>query len=382
MVVLFAGDFCPQLRVKEAFEAGQFSQVLGEVKAVVDRCDYSIVNLECPITSSNSTPIVKQGPNLQCGVEAIDAIKFAGINCATLANNHFRDFGDEGCKDTIKELTSAGLDYVGGGYNRETANKVKYVEVEGARVAIINVCESEFSIATECSYGAAPIDVVENYYHILEARNNSDFVVIVVHSGNEHYQLPSLRLKKMFHWYIDIGCDVVINSHQHCYSGYENYKGKMIFYGLGNFCFDGNRSNKQMWHEGYMVKLEINNVDIADYTFTLLPYIQCKEDPTIKLMNEKERACFFRELQQLNSIILDDGQLERRYSEWCKSRYMEYEQSLSPFSGRITSALLRRHLLPSFITRKKAVSIYDNVNCESRRDVLLEFLNSKIKEHS
>ena len=129
-----------------------------------------------------------------------------------------------------------------------------------------------------------------------------------------------------------------------------------------------------------MVKLEINKIDLLNYTFTLLPYIQCNENPTITPMNEKERALFFLELQQLNCIICDDGQLERRFSEWCKSKYKEYEQSLSPFTGRIASALLRRHLLPSFITRKKAVSIYDNINCESRRDVLLEFLNSKIKK--
>lgn len=43
-------------------------------------------------------------------------------------------------------------------------------------------------------------------------------------------------MQEIYRFFVDIGADAVINHHQHCYSGYEVYKEKPIFYGLGNFC--------------------------------------------------------------------------------------------------------------------------------------------------
>ena len=52
---------------------------------------------------------------------------------------------------------------------------------------------------------------------------------------------------------MDIGADVVVNCHQHCFSGCEIYNGKHIFYGLGNFFFDWPERRNGMWNKGYML---------------------------------------------------------------------------------------------------------------------------------
>lgn len=114
MNLLIAGDFCPQKRIVDLLEDKKFNYVLGEVKPIVAQSDYSIVNLECSIISGSEKPISKLGPNFGSSFKAIEAVKWAGFNCVTLANNHFLDYGDEGVKYTLESCHKIGLDTVGG----------------------------------------------------------------------------------------------------------------------------------------------------------------------------------------------------------------------------------------------------------------------------
>ena len=70
------------------------------------------------------------------------------------------------------------------------------------------------------------------------AKEDNDLVIVIVHGGREHYQLPTPKQRERFRFYADAGADFVVGHHTHCYSGYEIYKGKPIFYSLGNFIFD------------------------------------------------------------------------------------------------------------------------------------------------
>lgn len=115
MKVLIAGDFCPRLRVAEKFDQGDYEFVLDEVKDIISDADYSIVNFECPVTMGGEKQIDKCGPNLQCSENGVEAVKWAGFDCVTLANNHFLDFGKEGVKHTLEASKKHGIDTVGGG---------------------------------------------------------------------------------------------------------------------------------------------------------------------------------------------------------------------------------------------------------------------------
>ena len=111
MKILVAGDFCPIERTASIIEEGKFDQIFKDVKHLTSTVDYSIVNLECPIIHENAIPIVKCGPNLRCSRKVIDALCYSGFGCTTLANNHFRDFGDNGCLTTISELKKFAKQY-------------------------------------------------------------------------------------------------------------------------------------------------------------------------------------------------------------------------------------------------------------------------------
>lgn len=228
-------------------------------------------------------PISKCGPNLGCTVEAVEAVKYAGFTGVTMANNHILDFGAEGLGRSVECCHKRGLDVVGVGENLRDAAKVLYLEKGSEILAIINCCEHEFSIASETAAGANPLNSIYQYYAIQEAKTKADYIVIIVHGGHEYYQLPSPRMQETYRFFIDEGADAVVNHHQHCYSGYEVYNGKLIFYGLGNFCFDTSLCVSHTWHEGYMVQIEF---DCEKLSFTLHPYIQCKEKASVSMMND------------------------------------------------------------------------------------------------
>ena len=371
MNVLIAGDFCPQHRVASLFDNRCFSTVLDNVKPLIERADYSIVNLECPVIKGKESPIVKQGPNWSCKANGVEAIKWAGFKCVTLANNHFFDFGEEGVYNTLEACKTKGVDTVGGGQDVASASKTLYKEVSGKKLAVINCCEHEYSIATESHAGANPLNPIQQYYAIHEARKIADYVLVIVHGGHEMWQLPSLRMVETYRFFIDVGADAVINHHQHCFSGYEVYCEKPIFYGLGNFCFDKANRRLDIWYEGLLVELCLDK----QISFRLYPYRQCLKEPCIKLLDEHE---FDERLEELNELIANPNKLRTATNDYYKSCANKMTTNISPLSGRLLQSLNHRGILPSFVTNDWLLRMRNFVLCESYREKLeWLFVNSE-----
>ena len=371
--VIIAGDLCPIDRVAKLFEARRFEEVLSELKPIFEGVDYTVVNLEAPIVKGSGTPIRKVGPNLKCSQKVIDAIQYAGIKGVTLANNHFFDYGEDGALNTIQKLDESKIDYVGAGKNDNDAAKPIFVKVGTKNVAIINCCEHEYSIATRDHAGSNALNPVSLYYAIKEAKEKADYVLVIVHGGIEHYQLPTPRMKETYHFAIDCGADAVVNHHQHCYSGYEVYNDKPIFYGLGNFCFDRKGKRNDKWNEGYMVK-----INIEDNSFELLPYRQCYENPSVLMMQGNERGGFFSEIEKLNQIIADPAELERKLKEFAVKSKRGFSP-FNPYTNPYLNGLYRRGWLPSFVSKKKLMSIQNKIECESHLERLKLVVQEELK---
>ena len=366
MKLILTGDFVPNERVAEAFAHGDYS-ALDALLPVFAQADYSIVNLECPILLGGEKPIIKNGPNLHADTHALEALKEIGADCVTLANNHFRDFGDEGVLNTLSELSAYKIDYVGGGANLKNAAAVLYKQIGSETLAIINCCEHESSIATDEHCGSNPLNPILQYYAIQDAKSKADYVLVIVHGGVEHYQLPTPRMQETYRFFIDAGADAVVNHHQHCYSGYEEYKGKPIFYGLGNLCFD-NPAKQGLWNEGIMLDLTLSKKGLS---YTLLPYHQCAAEPKIWLFNDTEKQLFEERIENLNGIIADPEQLAAKYEELKRGTRLKYRAYIEPYMSKLMRYLYRKHLLPSFMSRKY-VLVHNLIQCESHRERLLD----------
>lgn len=373
MTILFAGDYVPRNRLLPIVEKGDYDFVFGEVKEAISKVDYAVVNFESPIVEGGDKPISKCGPNLRCTAKAVDAIKYAGFRCVTLANNHVRDFGDSAVERTIECLDAQGLDYVGAGKNTVVAAKILYKEIGGKKLAIINCCENEFSIAAKDHYGANPLNPVKQYYSIKEAKEKVDYVIVIVHGGHEHHQLPSPRMQDTYRFFVDAGADIVVNHHQHCYSGYEIYNGKPIVYGTGNFCMDKEPVIiDKIWNYGYLV---IWDTDTPG-KIKVMPYNQCGKEPSVHLL---EPDAFKETLGRLNDIISNREQLESETQKYYNESEKTINYLLEPIQNRYIVALQHRHLLPSLVSRKWLLKLQDFILCESHRDKMEFYFKDKNK---
>lgn len=376
MKILVAGDFAPRHRVAAQIEAGNYSCMDG-LKPFIQSADYAVVNFESPIVKNDAKPIDKTGPNLCCSEKAMQCVTQVGFNCVTLANNHFRDYGQVGVEDTLAACNKYAVDYVGGGRNLSEAQQILYKTIGSQRLAIINVCETEWSIASANHGGSNPLDVVWVSRAIKEAKKKVDYVLLIIHGGTEHYNLPTPRMKETYRFFIEQGADAVVNHHQHCYSGYEIYLGKPIIYGLGNFCFDSSSiKNKKLWEEGYMVELNLADT----ISLQLHPYIQCAEDnPSVVMM--KDRKSFDDSIQQLNSIIEDDEQLQHCFEQMAARGMSAAKNILIPYSSAFLKKLCGKKIIPSFVDNLRIKQLLALVQCEAHRDVLLFGLKRNTRQN-
>lgn len=371
MKILIAGDYCPGNRVRKLIDDGNTSKILTDVVSIIQVVDYAIVNLECPVIGQGMPykRIEKNGPHLCCRIEALKVIEEAGFKCVTLANNHIFDYGQRGIESTITALDNSSLDYVGAGVSMEDAQRTLFKDICGKRIAIISACENEFSIADDNHGGANELDSISLCYQIKDARDKADYVIVILHGGKEHYQLPIPGMKKTYRFLADCGADVIVNHHQHCFTGYEVYNGTPIFYGIGNFCFDSSNKEQPTWNYGYMVELNISESGIA---FQLIPYEQCKAEPRVTLLTDTDR--FFKDIKELNGIIADDIRLKGEYEKKIMGSYSDI--MLSPFGNRYLRALAYRGLFPSLVSHRFRRTIAHNIRCAAHREGLLTWLKN------
>ena len=369
MKVLIAGDFCPRNRVANLLDKGNFNTVLGDYKNNLPIANYYIVNFECPVVEGKAEPILKLGPNLRCSEKGMEAVKWAGFTCVTLANNHFKDYGEDGIKSTLEMCRKYELDVVGGGANLYEAAQTFYKNIDGVTLAIINCCEHEFSIATDNSAGSNPLNPIQQFYAIKEAKEKSDYVLVIVHGGHEYYQLPSIRMQETYRFFIDAGADAVVNHHQHCYSGYEFYNGKPIVYGLGNFCFDEGEG-KGSWNEGCLAIIDFLKEPILE----LIPYIQCDKAPMVKMVPPHG---FKESMKKLNDTRASKELLKNEMNEYYKKVSKSTRNVLNPVVNRYLRDLQYFHLFPDIISDNWLNVVHNHVMCEAHRDKLIYFLNHR-----
>lgn len=371
MKVIVCGDFttCG----KGLYSVKRGTAIDENIVALIKDADVSIVNLECPVADENDIKILKSGPHLRTEADTISYLKKCGFTHVTLANNHFCDYAENGVKQTIEALEKNEIGFVGGGRCLEEIHKPLYIENNGIKIAILNYCENEFS--TDKTTGSNSISPISAYYDIINAKKLCNHVIVICHGGHEGYNLPSPRMKRLYRFFIEVGTDVVINHHQHCYTGWENYKSGKIFYGIGNFFFDDHRPTRRrnhIWNYGYIVSLNIDSIGIKS---GIIPYSQClKQKTTILIEDEKGIAEFERNISRLNNIIKDDDELNKYFNSFCKNQYKNIITSFAPYNCRILQALCRRGLLPTFLGKQRKIDILNKIRCESHRDVVITIL--------
>ena len=237
--LLFVGDIMPSRYVAVKMARNTRAYPFRDTSFLTRKADLAFANLESPVTSgraiANSEMIFRTDP------EVIPELARAGFDVVSLANNHTPNWGESGLRDTVRILASSSIAYAGVG-TRSDAYVPIYMYARGLRIAIIAQNDSDVVPADYCAggsrIGTACFDIAALASSTRAARSHADFVVFTMHAGVEYATTSSARQRAFARDAIDAGADVVIGHHPHVIQNEEVYKGKPIFYSLGNFIFD------------------------------------------------------------------------------------------------------------------------------------------------
>ena len=197
-----------------------------------------LANLEGPICSDGLIPSGKVGICLHTtySKEILDAVDNFAFS---LANNHQMDYCEEGLRQTILFLKEHRIPFAGAGACEVDARKPMILTENGKRIAVFACCERQFGMATDSTSGCAAMGVwLYDAIRDVKASNVADYVVVSSHAASEFSPWISPSLHDFYHSLIDVGADCIHGHHAHVPQGFEEYKGKPIFYGLGNFVVD------------------------------------------------------------------------------------------------------------------------------------------------
>ncbi len=367
--LLFAGDFNPA--------SDESIEISDELKNILKNNDFSIINLETPLTLVNE-PIIKTGRNFKKDPKLIRVIKDANFDAVTLSNNHIRDHGDKGVESTIQTCLDNGIKTVGAGKNIEEARKPLLIEIRGKKICFLNYSEIEFNAADDEQGGANPYNCIDAFYDIKKFKSDVDYIFIIYHGGLENHELPSPNVVQNIRYLIDVGADAAIIHHSHFYSGYQYYNNKPIIWGVGNFLSETSvKKPKKKWFYGLLAKfvIEDNRIDLK-----LVSIKQSKQFNKIELCNGDEEKEINNDIVNISKKILDNKQ----YCDYWNAVLIQQKHNLIKFiqAGSLLEFKIIKHL--RFLNKKislfKLKKCLNILRCDSHRYKFISVLNHEIKE--
>lgn len=368
----FTGDFCPWLRVEDAFRNNDWQTRFESVVPFFKANDLNVLDLECPLTTSNAK-INKTGPHIKAHPETVAILNHLNCSLVATANNHFKDYDAEGMKETYEVLQKNNIEWLGSGMNFNEASKTHFWKKDDLTIAFINVAENEWTTTFGAEAGCHPIDLANVFNQIQEAKKKADFIVVIAHGGHEHYELPSPRMKKWYRFFVDAGASAVIAHHTHIISGYEVYNEAPIFYSLGNFCFDWKGLRNLPWNKGMIVRLGFEKNKPVGFEMEFVTHNN--DEVGVFLFNEQDKKAMLQHLDKLNETIADDAKLQKAFDDYVLTWKPVMNTWIQPYKGKYLPSLYKKGLLPSIITKSKKLLFTNLVRCEAHRDILLNSIN-------
>lgn len=228
--VIFGGDMMFDRTVRREIDAKGGDFIFSCIDPVLQTVDFVVANLEGPITgnesvSINSLPGDEFNYTFTFDPSVAAMLYRHNILVVNLGNNHIYNFGSSGISSTTQALDNARVGYFGAPPSYGVA-KGRY-GIIGRRVPLTFINYNEFG--GNASTTRAQIRI---------ARVAGELPIVYTHWGVEYATTSSPYMQDLAHGFIDAGAEIIIGSHPHVVEESEVYRGKYIYYSLGNFIFD------------------------------------------------------------------------------------------------------------------------------------------------
>lgn len=254
--------------VREQIEKKGVDYLFEGVASVFRSSDAVIVNLECPVTDTVS-PVNKQYV-FRAEPTWVSDLYTNGITHAALANNHTMDQGRRGLESTACHVRRAGIIPIGYGVDQEMACQPVFVSARGIEAAIFNSVlipiENWMYLTDKPGVCQATVEELIPQIESLKKKKPNCYIFVNLHWGIEYQETPTIKQRKEAYRLINAGADAIIGHHPHVIQKEEYYKGKPVYYSLGNFVFD---QTKPGTTEGLLLQITCSNDGISYRPYTV-----------------------------------------------------------------------------------------------------------------
>jgi poly-gamma-glutamate synthesis protein (capsule biosynthesis protein) len=282
--IVAVGDIMLGGKGRSRFEREGYDFPFADTRELLQSADITIGNLETSLTVAGEPFKDKKYLFRNEPLKVAAALKRAGFDIVSLANNHSMDYGEAGLSDTFDALSSAGVRYHGAGKTITDARKAQVINLKNgltmAFLAYSNTFPEEFW-ATKSKAGTAfgyEQYVREDVGKLVE--KNIDIIVVSFHWGRERQTELRSYQPLLAYIAIDAGADLVIGHHPHILQAVERYKKGLILYSLGNYAFSTFSSNvsfsviaKVEFVDGEFAALEMTPININNFDVQLKPRV-------------------------------------------------------------------------------------------------------------
>lgn len=247
LVFSFVGDMMFDRSVAAYIKAKGEDYVFQGYEKQLRDSDIVFGNLETPF-SSRGQPVPDKQYTFRSSPKLAPYLKKYNFTALSIANNHVLDYGHEAFLDTLKILEENGISYGGGGRSKTEALDGIVVEKKGLKIGFIAFTGVTPSVDWYAGgkkpgiIGAYKVHEPEVLDAVKNLRQKCDLLVVSLHWGKEGSTAVRKEETEFAHKLVDTGADLIFGHHPHVVKGIELYKGKPIFYSLGNFIFTASKS--------------------------------------------------------------------------------------------------------------------------------------------
>jgi gamma-polyglutamate biosynthesis protein CapA len=240
VTITFVGDVMFDRGVRRSIEKN-FANNYGALfthTSYIKQSDIAFANLEGPVAPETVGRNVGSVFSFRMNPKGLVAMKAAGFDVVSFANNHVGDYSRDAFVETLHSLNTQNIKYAGAGMNKTEALTPSIFSVNGIKIAFLAATDvGPVWMRAGNTPGVVILDDPEFLNAVKIANTQVDILIVSVHWGIE-YSPANKRQEKWAHTLVDNGADIIVGHHPHVMQRIEVYKEKPIFYSLGNFIFD------------------------------------------------------------------------------------------------------------------------------------------------
>ena len=283
VTISFIGDISLNDDYTRLFREG--ARPFEDLSEVLARADLVAGNLEC-LAAGNEGENLRKKPRLKTDFETLGYLKQINLGLACMAHNHVYDNLEDGFRRTTDFLRENDIQYMGAAWNKpdEDASStgtgsVLKLRIKGIRFAFFNYVTGDTNpgLPEDAGIKLSMLDPRKAMDDLASAQED-DYRIMILHWGGkyENSYFPGPSQLKLAREFIKGGADLIIGHHSHTWQPVMRYRGKSVFYSLGNFCFadivsDGRvkEIKHRRWRESAVVNIRFNH---GHYTSELVPF--------------------------------------------------------------------------------------------------------------